>query len=111
MTSTKCKEYPQVIIQNSEIIILYESGDRVVWGKETDQRKAEEIAHEIRAGLQAIKYVKARLMDFIESIADTLVHRNTPETMIGWIMDDAFGDIYRRLPEITKRITHNIGNR
>ena len=111
MTSTKDEEYPRVLIENNRIIILYESGERTVWGIEADTEKAEAIALEIETGLRAIKYVKINLIDFIENMADTLVCGNTPEKMLHWIIDDAFGDIYRRLPEITKSLTHNIGNK
>ena len=104
MTSTKDDEYPRVLIENSRIIILYESGERTVWGIEADTEKAEAIALEI-------KYVKINLIDFIENMADTLVCSNTPEKMLPWIINDAFGDIYRRLPEITKSLSHNIGNK
>ena len=111
MTSNKKYEYPKVVIEENNIIIVYESGNRTIWGTEADPKKAEAIAVEIETGLSSIKYVKVKLIDFIENMADTLVSINTPETMLNWIIDDAFGDIYRKLPEITKRLTYKMGNK
>jgi len=104
-------DFPKVIVHEGKIIILYNKDKKILWGRETNLEKAAIISKEIEIGLRSIDYAKFRLLKVIEEIADYLLVKQIPEEMLDAIIGDAFGDTYRMLPEICRKITYNIKNR
>ena len=100
-------DFPKVIVKDGNIIILYNKNKKILWGREPNFLKATQISNEIEIGLRSINYAKIRFIKVIEEIADYLIQKQIPEEMLDWIIDDALGDTYRRLPDICRKITYN----
>jgi hypothetical protein len=96
--------HPRVVVDDGVIVVINENGERIVWDYEDDRATAEDIATEIEVGLQAISYVRSHLLDFLNLLTDQLLDFDVPIEMIERAIDDAYCDIYRRLPQITKQL-------
>lgn len=94
--------HPKVVVDDGAIVIINEKGERVIWDYEDDRAIAEDIATEIEVGLRSISYVRSHLLDFLNHVTDKLLAFDVPVEMIERAIDDAYCDIYRRLPQITK---------
>ena len=73
----KDDEFPKVIVQNGNIIIIYNRNKKILWGIETNLEKATIISKEIEMGLRSINYAKFKLIKVIEEIADYLLEKNS----------------------------------
>ena len=62
-------------------------------------------------GLRSINYAKFKLIKVIEEVADYLLEQKIPEEKLDEIIGEAIGDAFRMLPDICRKITHNIKNR
>ena len=107
----KDDEFPKVIVQNGNIIIIYNRNKKILWGIETNLEKATIISKEIEMGLRSINYAKFKLIKVIEEIADYLLEKKIPEEMLDEIIGEAIGDTFRMLPNICRKIAYNIKNR
>ena len=96
--------YPRVVVDDGAIVIIYEDDERTVWGYETDRAKAEQIAEEISMGLRSILYVRSRIVESLGKISDELLDLQVPVEMLEGAIDDAYCDVYRTLPRITKQL-------
>jgi len=72
---------------------------------------AEEVAQEIEIGLRSISYIRNRLLELFEEVADVLMENGVPADMMDWIIGDAYYDISRRLPDLLTRLIYKEKNR
>ncbi len=103
--------HPRVVVDEGAIVVIRENGDRIIWDYEDDRAVAEDIATEIEVGLRSISYVRSRLLDFLNNVTDQLLAFDVPVEMIERAIDDAYCDIYRRLPQITKQLRSRAAKR
>lgn len=94
--------YPRVVVNDGAIVIIYENEEREVWDYEANRAVAETVAEDIEVGLRSIYYVRSLLLEFLDDVADELLALNVPMYLLEDAIEDAFTDVYRKLPEITK---------
>ena len=91
-------KYPRVVVDDGAIVIIYENEEREVLDYEANRAVAEDI----EVGLRSIYYVRSLLLEFLDDVADELLALNVPMYVLEDAIEDAFTDVYRKLPEITK---------
>lgn len=103
--------YPKVVLDGDAIVIIDENNERQIWDYESDHRLAEEVAREIEIALRSISYIRSRLLELFEEVADGLMENGVPADMMDWIIGDAYYDVSRKLPDLLTRLVYNSKNR
>jgi hypothetical protein len=97
-------QYPRVVVDEDAIVIINEGDERVVWGHEPDKAVAERVAREIEVELRSIAYARTRIIEFLEELAEEFIGIDLPVGAFEGVIDEAFGDVYRKLHSIRERL-------
>jgi hypothetical protein len=97
-------QYPRVVVDEDAIVIINEEDERVVWGYEPDKAVAERVAREIEVELRSIAYARTRIIEFLEELAEEFIGMDLPVGAFEGVIDEAFGDVYRKLHSIRERL-------
>ncbi|MGD2142079.1 MAG: hypothetical protein PVH79_01210 [Candidatus Bathyarchaeota archaeon] len=94
-------EFPIALVRGTEVYIVNEDGQESLWGHEIDVDSAYEVAEEIQMELRAIKYVKNRLSEFLDRIAEELLVFGIPLEHLDKVIYEGCFKVQKMLLELS----------
>lgn len=100
MLECQLPDHPKTEVRESTIIIVYENGDEEIWGRESNDKIAIEVAKDIELGLKAINYSSMEIIKRLSDISEELISLGIPREYT----NDYVSEGYRKVARWFKKL-------